>query len=130
MQGAPRLLVVTGAGVIGGGIFHPDPSGGFPPGTPAGASAVSSWHGVVHQVCGSAAFLALIVFCVVLARRYRSLGQPRMAACSLLVGVLCAAGVVTGGLPHGSLSLFTGVSLALLWAAVITRLASHGPGSA
>ena len=117
---APRLLTVTGAGLIGGGIFHPDPSGGYPPGTPPGASAVSSWHGVLHQVCGSAAFLALIVFCVVLARRYRALGQPRMAACSALAAVLCAAGVASGGMPHGTLTLFIGVSIALLWTAVIT----------
>jgi hypothetical protein len=114
---APRLLAVTGAGLIGGGIFHPDPSGGYPPGTPPGASAVSSWHGVLHQLCGSAAFLALIVFCVVLALRYRSRGQRPMAACSLLAGALCAAGVASGGLPHGTLTLFIGVSVALLWVA-------------
>jgi hypothetical protein len=117
---APRLLLVTGTGLIGGGLFHPDPSGGYPP----GASATVSWHGVLHQVCGSAAFLALILFCVILARRYRALGQPRMAACSWLAGVLCAAGVATGGMPHGTLTLFIGVSIALLWAAVIAaRLA-------
>lgn len=117
---APRLLAITGAGFIGGGIFHPDPSGGYPTGTPPDASAVSSWHGALHQVCGSAAFLALIVFCVVLARRYRALGQRRMAVVSLLAGVLGAVGVATGGLPHGTLTLFIGVSCALLWAVFAT----------
>jgi hypothetical protein len=114
---APRLLAITGAGFIGGGVFHPDPSGGFPPGTPPGASAVSSWHGVLHEVCGSAAFLALIAFCVVLARRYRASGHRATAACSLAAGALCALGVASGGAPHGSLTLFAGVSIALLWAA-------------
>jgi hypothetical protein len=113
---APRLLTITGAGLIGGGIFHPDPSSGFPPGTPPGASAVSSWHGAAHQVCGSAAFLALIVFCFVLARRYQASGQRGLAACSAAAGVLCTAGVATGGAPYGSLTLFAGVSIALLWA--------------
>ncbi|MBO0823935.1 MAG: DUF998 domain-containing protein [Actinobacteria bacterium] len=117
---APRLLIITGAGCIGGGIFHPDPSGGFPPGTPPGASAVSSWHGTLHLICGSAAFLALIVFCVVVARRYWFLGKRRTAACSLLAGVLCAAGVATGGIPHGSLTLFIGVSIAMLWIAYLS----------
>lgn len=117
---APRLLAITGAGLIGGGIFHPDPSGGFPPGTPPDASAVSSWHGVLHQVSGSAAFLALIIFCFVAARRYRADGQRAAAACSVAAGVLCAAGVATGGAPHGSLTLFTGVSIALLWTAFTT----------
>jgi hypothetical protein len=121
---APRLLTIVGAGFIGGGVFHPDPSGGFPPGTPPGASAVSSWHGMLHEVAGSAAFLALIVFCVVLARRYRASGQRIAAACSLAAGALCAAGVASGGAPHGSLTLFIGVSIALLWAAfAIARLA-------
>ena len=120
---APRLLAITGFGLIGGGIFHPDPSGGFPPGTPQDASAISSWHGVLHQVSGSAAFLALIAFCFVAARRYRACGQRTAAACSVTAGVACAAGVATGGAPHGSLTLFAGVSIALLWAAfTITRL--------
>ena len=120
---APRLLAITGIGLVGGGIFHPDPSGGFPPGTPQDASAVSSWHGVLHQVSGSAAFLALIIFCFVAARRYRACGQRTAAACSAAAGGACAAGVATGGAPHGSLTLFTGVCIALLWAAfTATRL--------
>jgi hypothetical protein len=71
---APRLLIIAGAGLAGGGVFHPDPSNGFPPGTPPGASAVSDWHGMLHQICGSAAFLALIALCVVLGRRLASNG--------------------------------------------------------
>ena len=120
---APRLLAIAGAGFIGGGVFHPDPSGGFPPGTPRGASAVATWHGAAHMVCGSAAFLALIAVCFVIAHRLAAGGQRRAAACSRIAGVLCAVGVVTAGAPHGSLTLFTGVSLALLWvAATTTRL--------
>lgn len=116
----PRLLTIAGAGMVGGGVFHPDPSGGFPPGTPRGASAIATWHGVAHMVCGSAAFLALIAVCFVLARRLAARGQRRAAACSRTAGVLCAAGVITAGAPHGSLTLFTGVSLALLWVATAT----------
>jgi hypothetical protein len=84
---------------------------------------VSSWHGALHQVRGSAAFLALIVFCVILARRYRALGRPRIADFSLLAGVLCAAGVATGGMPHGTLTLFICVSVTA--ARLIT--ARHSP---
>lgn len=116
----PRLLTIAGAGMAGGGVFHPDPSGGFPPGTPRGASAIATWHGVAHMVCGSAAFLALIAVCFVIAHRLAASGQRRAAACSRIAGGLCAVGVVTAGAPHGSLTLFTGVSLALLWIAVAT----------
>jgi hypothetical protein len=115
----PRLLTIAGAGVAGGGVFHPDPSGGFPPGTPRGASAVASWHGVAHMVCGGVAFLALIAVCFVLARALAASGQRRAAVCSRIIGVLSAAGVATSGAPHGSLTLFTGVSLALLWVAIV-----------
>jgi hypothetical protein len=115
----PRMLAVIGAGLIGGGVFHPDPSGGYPPGTPPGTSASSSWHGALHEVCGSAAFIALVVVCVMLARRYRASGHRGMAACSLVAGVLCAAGVVSGGAPHGSLTLFAGVSIALVWVGLV-----------
>jgi hypothetical protein len=116
----PRLITIAGIGMAGGGVFHPDPSGGFPPGTPASASAVASWHGVAHMLCGSAAFLALIAVCFVLARRLAASGKRRAAACSRIAGALCAVGVVTAGAPHGSLTLFTGVSLALLWTAIAT----------
>ena len=124
---APRLLAVTGTGLIGGGVFHPDPSGGFPPGTPSDASAVSSWHGVLHQVSGSAAFLALIVYCFVLVRRYRAGGQRALGTCSLAAGIAAAAGVLSGGAPHGPLTLFVGVSIALLWTSVTLALAVPTP---
>jgi protein-S-isoprenylcysteine O-methyltransferase Ste14 len=116
----PRLLTIAGVGLAGGGVFHPDPSGGFPPGTPIDASAVATWHGMAHMVSGSAAFLALIAACFVLGRRLVTSGQRRAAACSRIAGALCAVGVVTAGAPHGSLTLFTGVSLALLWVAIAT----------
>lgn len=68
-------------------------------------------------MCGSAAFLALNAACLVLARRHQALGQRPKAVGSLLARVLCAVGVATGGMPHGTLTLFIGVSIALLWAA-------------
>jgi hypothetical protein len=71
-------------------------------------------------VCGSAAFLALIAVCFVIAHRLAASGQRRAAVCSRIVGALCAVGVVTAGAPHGSLTLFAGVSLALLWVATAT----------
>ena len=60
-----------------------------------------------------------------LARLYRAAGQQRLAATSLAAGVLCAVGVATGGAPHGSLTLFAGVSIALLWAATAARLMTN-----
>jgi len=117
----PRLLAVIGAGTIGGGLFHPDPTGGYPPGTPAGASAVASWHGVLHAVCGTTAFIAMVAVCLVFARRFAARGRRGMAAGSRIAAVLVAAGAATASAPHGSLNLYAGVSIAFLWiAAAIT----------
>jgi hypothetical protein len=113
----PRLLAVIGAGTIGGGLFHPDPAGGYPP----GAAAVASWHGVLHAVCGTTAFIAMVAVCLVFARRFAARGRRGLAACSRIAAVLVAAGAATASAPHGSLNLYAGVSIAFLWiAAAIT----------
>ncbi|TQM01651.1 DUF998 domain-containing protein [Pseudonocardia kunmingensis] len=46
----PILVGALGAGLITGGVFVTDPGAGFPPGTPAGAPAQISWHGMAHSV--------------------------------------------------------------------------------
>jgi len=54
-----------------------------------------------------------------------------MAACSSAWRACCArAGCRYRGMPHGTLTLFVGVSLALLWAACDHRPAHLGPGLA
>lgn len=123
---APILLTICGVGHIGAGLFHPDPSSGFPLGTPTGASAVSSWHGVLHMVCGSLAFLALIALCFVLARRFSRAGQRRWAISSRVAGTVCAIGVVTAGAPGGTVALFVGVSLALFWVSLVAARTTFG----
>lgn len=112
---APRLLTVFGVGLIGGGLFHPDPSLGFPPGTPADASAVSTLQGAMHLASGSTAFIALIVTCFVLAVRFSARGDRRSAICSRIVGIVFLAGVMAGGAPGGTFALFVGVSLGWIW---------------
>ncbi|HTZ24141.1 MAG TPA: DUF998 domain-containing protein [Streptosporangiaceae bacterium] len=113
----PALLYVCGAGVAGGGLFHPDPGDGFPPGTPAGASVVSSWHGVLHQVCGMSAFLALIALCFVFGRRFARTGQRRLAIGSRIAGALFAVALPASGAPGGALTLCAGVAIAMFWTA-------------
>jgi Protein of unknown function (DUF998) len=113
----PALLYVCGAGIAGGGVFHPDPGDGFPPGTPADASVVSSWHGVLHQVCGSSAFLALIALCFVFGRRFARAGQRRMAVGSRIAGTLFAVALPAAGAPGGALTLCAGVAVGMFWTA-------------
>lgn len=123
---APILLSICGIGFIGAGLFHPDPSSGFPPGTPAGASAVTSWHGILHMVCGSLAFLALIGLCFVLAHTFSRAEHRSWAITSRVAGAVCALGVVTAGAPGGTVALFVGVSLALLWVSFVAAHTNAG----
>ena len=125
----PALLYVCGAGIAGGGVFHPDPGDGFPPGTPADASVVSSWHGVLHQVCGSSAFLALIVVCFVFGRRFGRAGQRRLAAGSRIAGALFAVALPAAGAPGGALTLCAGVAIGMFWTAfAVARVIAPGRG--
>lgn len=118
----PLLLAIVGIGFVGGGVFHPDPSNGFPAGAPLGNTAVSSWHGVLHLAFGSAAFLALTAVCFVLAQVFSARREAGWTTCSRVAGVVCAAGILSGGAPAGTLTLFIGVSAALLWLAAACAL--------
>lgn len=89
-------------------------SGGFPLGTPLGASATGDWHGVVHLVCGSAAFLALIVVCFVFGRRFSPSGDRKWATLSLAAGILFALALTMSGGHDGAVILFIGVSIGWL----------------
>lgn len=114
----PALLYVCGAGIAGGGVFHPDPGDGFPPGTPADASVASSWHGVLHQVCGMSAFLALIALCFVFGSRFARAGQRRLAVGSRIAGALFAVALPAAGAPAGALTLCAGVAVGMFWTAL------------
>jgi len=109
-----RLLGIVGVGLGAAAFFHPDPSDGFPPGTSLHASAVSNWHGVMHLVCGSAAFLSLIVACFVFGRRFSRSGDRKWSTFARAAGILFALALAMSGGHDGSVVLFVGVSIGWL----------------
>jgi len=119
----PLLVGVYGLGLIGAGIFKADPAMGFPVGTPADATAISS-NGLLHFVCGGIGFLALIAACFVFARRFATLHQRGWAAYSVITGVVFFAGFF--GIASGSgnswtlLGFWIGVVLAWAWISVLS----------
>jgi hypothetical membrane protein len=116
---APVLLTVQGLGLIVAGIFKLDPLDGFPAGTPLGQPDAMSSEAMVHNAAGSLSFLALIVACFVLARRFGRDGQRGWAAAGRAAAVVFIAGLVwamSGG-AAGSLTLFVGVVVAWTWMA-------------
>lgn len=106
----PLLIGIYGMGMIVGGIFHPDPGLGFPPGAPAGMPTAMSWHAVLHSIFFYTAFLSLIVACFVFVRRFMFQGRRGW-------GIYCAAtGVVS------PLLIVLGTSITS-WAGVLFAIA-------
>jgi hypothetical protein len=118
---APRLVRVSGIGLIAAGVFVMDPADGFPTGTPAGMPATLSWHSFGHMAAGTVTFVCLIAACFVLGRHFSRAGNrgaaiaSRVAGTALLVGDVWA---MTGG-RAGSLTLAVGAITAMLWISVV-----------
>jgi hypothetical protein len=123
---APRLIGGFGVGLIAAGAFVADPMDGFPVGTPVGAAEHVSWHGVLHFVVAGLAFLSLVAACLVLARRFASLGRRGWAAYSAATGVVFLAAFF--GLASGStqaavvLAFVVAIVLAWTWIAAVSAL--------
>jgi uncharacterized protein DUF998 len=121
---APRLIGIFGAGLIGGGMFKPDPADGFGPGAPAGRAAHLSWHAVGHLAAGSIGFVALIAACFVVARYFSRQGRRGMASYSRITGI--AFGAAFAGIATGSsasavvLPFYAAVLAAFTWLAVVS----------
>ncbi|MDF2707265.1 MAG: hypothetical protein K0R62_2917 [Nonomuraea muscovyensis] len=117
----PRLTRVAGIGMIGAGVFVMDPANGFPVGTPAGPPAAMSWHSIMHMVAGSVTFIAFAAACFVLGRHFTRTGARGMAFGSHLAGVALIVGdgwAITGG-QAGSVTLATGVMIAMGWVSLV-----------
>jgi len=117
---APRLLTVTGLGMVAAGVFSMDPADGFPAGTPAGPGVVT-WHALAHFASGTIAFGTLIAGCYVLARHYARSGDRRRAVVSVVAGtaLLVGNGWAMSGGTAGSLTLAIGAISAMLWVSAI-----------
>lgn len=120
----PRLLAAFGIGLVGAGVFVADPMNGFPLGTPEGPPVRPSSSGLGHLVLGGAGFLCLVATCLVLARAFAARGQRRLAALSVVTGVVYL--VAFGGLASGSsasivvLGFWAALLLAWTWLAVVS----------
>jgi drug/metabolite transporter (DMT)-like permease len=105
-------------------VFTADPAFGFPPGTPAGYPTSVSWHGNVHLLVASVAFLALIVACFVFGRRFRRAGRQLSALGSVGAGVLLliafGANGAMPGQPVSTVGFTSAALLAFLWASAVS----------
>ncbi|WP_329055854.1 DUF998 domain-containing protein [Amycolatopsis sp. NBC_01488] len=123
----PRLLTGYGIGLLCAGVFRADPQDGFPVGTPAGPPSSVSWHGMLHFVCGSLGFAALVAACFAIGAHL----TPARAWYSRISGLLFLAGfagVASGSTsPVVTLGFWAAVVIAFAWLATTsTYLLSRG----
>lgn len=86
----PLLAGLYGLGMIGAGLFGPDP-------LPApGQAPQMSATGAVHMMAFLVSFLSLIVACFVFARRFSAVGKRGWALYSSLTALLAAVLVIAG----------------------------------
>ena len=115
----PLLIATFGLGLILAGTFHPDPGHRFPPGAPVGAAAVTSGHGMVHNIAFLIVMLSLIAACFVFSRGFRSRGQTRLSIYSVVTGMLVPA-LIASGIATNTIMLITALSaVAFGWVSVI-----------
>lgn len=115
-SGATRvatLLGVFGIGMIGSGIFPPDPMAGFP----AGMAEQATTSGILHLAFGAIGFLALGAAAIATAGWFAERGDTDTARLSRV----CGAVVIVGFLAGGALATSV-VGVAALWLAVLVGL--------
>ncbi|WNV87838.1 DUF998 domain-containing protein [Umezawaea sp. Da 62-37] len=118
---APRLVGVSGVGMIAAGFLVMDPGDGFPAGTSAGMSSSLTWHAYGHFAAGTITFAALIAACYVLGLHFSRTGNHRDALASRVAGTALLLGdtwAMTGG-AAGSLTLAIGAITAMLWVSTV-----------
>ncbi|GGY09360.1 DUF998 domain-containing protein [Streptomyces tanashiensis] len=118
---APRLVRISGIGMIAAGAFVMDPVDGFPVGTPDGTPAVLSWQSYAHFAAGSVTFTALIAACYVMGHHFGRAGQRGRAVGSRVAGtaLLLGNGWAMSGGTAGTLTLAVGVITAMIWLSVV-----------
>ncbi|WP_082801720.1 DUF998 domain-containing protein [Herbidospora cretacea] len=123
----PRLVGVSGLGMIAAGVLVMEPGDGFPAGTPAGPGTLGV-SGIGHMAAGSITFAALIAACYVLGRRFSRAGDRGSALASRVAGTALLAGnlwAMSGG-KAGSLTLAVGAISAMLWISWVAWAAARG----
>ena len=121
--------VGVGAGKIVAGLAAPQPSYGFPAGTPDGAPAVLTTASMVHAVGFGVAVLCWISLLVVLGVALRRSGETGTAWLVLIVAALLPAIPATSGASFATLLLYSvTISAYLVTSVALLRIARRGPG--
>ncbi|MEN9407822.1 MAG: hypothetical protein RLZZ455_1038 [Candidatus Parcubacteria bacterium] len=120
------LFIVLGLAMIAGGVFTPDPSLGFPPGTAAGVPETMSWHAMLHGFAPIFGFLALVIALIILGRRFGKRGELIWMWVTVVVAImtfiLSSLSSFTGNWETGEFNfvpLWVGVTLGYSYTSLI-----------
>src|SRR5262249_53961065 len=115
---------IYGLCVMGGGFFLPDPSLGFPPGTPDTYPESFSLHGLLHFIFGMIAFLSLVASSFVYRKYFATNHIQQWAVFSVLTGATFLVGIIappaTDSATWSSIVLYVAVALGWLWLSAIS----------
>ena len=130
----PNLVRIAGLALVGCGIFIPDPSLGYPPGTPDQLITPLTWHGALHYACAAVITVALTSAVLLAIRRGLTLRQGGLTAVSIGVAVIAIAGcgaalLFSGGPPTEIVGLMEriGIYAGWAWLAVVGLLELRAP---
>jgi hypothetical protein len=87
----PRLLALTGAGLILSGAFMPDATRGYPLGTPPGLAPGSTWHNTVHGLGALLWIMSASASGLVFARYFLRQHRPLWATYAITNGIIVLA---------------------------------------
>jgi hypothetical protein len=132
----PRILTLTGIGMLTAGVFVTDPGLAYPAGAPAGLPlATGTWHGQLHALAGFVVFFSLPAAVLVLRSAFpgqRGWTLYSMATVVLGFAAFAASDVSTmHGIPLAGLFQRVCIITYLSWIALLSsRAASLNASSA
>jgi Protein of unknown function (DUF998) len=119
---APRLIGLTGAGLVLAGVFTADAGAGFPVGAPEGPPEYS-WHGILHEVGFAVSAVSWLAACFVFRSRYAAVGSRAWARACVAAPVAVIAVIAWPDLDSLSVRLLIGTAIQFgFLAALLTRL--------
>ena len=119
----PLLIGFFGVGLVVAGLFRPDPSYGFPPGSPEGTADELSTSAMLHGIGFALAIGSLTLACLVFARRDLASDRRRWAAYSVGSAAFALVLAVWPSEDGASIRFFVATIVAFAWTtAVALRL--------
>jgi hypothetical protein len=111
---ARGLAIGLGAGMVTAGLFAPDPSFGYPPGTPEGGPAELSSAGVMHGLAFAVAMLSWCTLLAITGRWLRRSGQTRLGTAAVVTAAALLAVPATSGTSFATVLLYVIVTTAFV----------------